>query len=73
MNELKIRFSKENIKKEADLIRRLASDEVFRKLKGKTDAEIVRMGLRHLAQSGRLMEHIAAYFPRRAKDLPKSF
>ena len=71
MAELKIRISKENLKKEADMIKRLTSDEVFEVIKNKSNLQIVKMGLVHFAKTGRLLQEIAARFPRRADQLPK--
>jgi hypothetical protein len=71
MAELKIRISKENLKKEADMIKRLTSDEVFEAIKNKSNLQIVKMGLVHFAKTGRLLQEIAARFPRRADQLPK--
>lgn len=71
MKELRIRFSKENIKKEAQLIRNLASSEVDAVIDSMSDFDVVKLGLIHLARSGRLMEQIGIHFPRRAKNLPK--
>lgn len=71
MAELKIRFREEVIKKEAKLIRDITSDEVYRIISKWSDADIVRVGLKYLVESGKLLEQIAGHFPRRADKLPK--
>jgi len=71
MAQIRFNISKENLKKEADLIKRLTSDEVFEAIKNKSNFQIVKMGFVHFAKSGRLLNEIAARFPRRADQLPK--
>lgn len=68
-----IRVTDKVMKKTADLIRRLASDEIYRAITDDSDMDIVRTAIHNIAVNGQLLNTAAIHFPRRFSQLPTKF
>lgn len=68
-----IQLSEKVIKQQSGLIKRLASDEVYRAIKDDSDLDIVKTAIFNIAKNGKLLEAAAVHFPRRSSKLPKKF